>query len=295
MNSQGVFSNCIDVSDIGLQIDAILNKRYKISSYMSLGNMTVVYKGFDCENNESVLIKELAPISLINRDLNQRDIVPKNRVCQDKLELLKGSFENEIEILKKLADKKYGLTGNVPGYKDHFYENNTVYLITTYYEGRDLQKRIEDREELSFCDISRKIVAVVEKVHRAGIIHRDIKLSNIFIRNDGEIVLLDFGSACDMKDDLTAARYVSNGFSPPELYEEKESTLWVDIFTIGAALYQMLTGVRPVQYNARNEMYIVDIGEYVNIPCVLAWAIMKMLELKKDKRLKKLWVIKMLL
>ena len=295
MDFQGEALNNFGVGDIGLQIGTTLNKRYQITDYVSLGNMTIMYIGCDSETKETVLIKELAPFAMVNRDLDGRNIVPKNKLCEENLKKLEKSFDNEINILIKMSDVKYGLVGSVPEYRNHFIENRTMYLVMKCYEGKDLQKRIADREDLNFRSIARNVIRIVEKVHKAGIIHRDIKLSNIFIKENGEIVLLDFGSATEIAEEQKTVRYVSKGFSPPELYDEKATTRWVDFFTLGAVFYQMLTGVRPIRYDDQNRMYIEDIGEYINLPWQLAWMIMKLLEADSTKRLKNMWVIKMLL
>ncbi|MBQ3544194.1 MAG: serine/threonine protein kinase [Lachnospiraceae bacterium] len=295
MNSQGEIMSTLNIADIGLKLGIILNSRYKICEYISLGNMTIMYLAYDLEKNENVLIKEMAPLSMVNRDLDGSNIIPRNRVCEEKLIKLKESFKNEISIIKKLSERKYGLIGSVPGFKNEFEENGTYYLVTTYYEGKDLQKRIADNEKINFADIVKDLLDIVIKVHKAGIIHRDIKLSNIFVKNDGKVILLDFGSSCSIDNERKIMRYVSNGFSPPEMYNEELSTRWVDNFSIGAVMYQLLTGFSPIRYNSDKEIYINDIDKFVNIPWQLAYVIMKLLELNPEKRLKKLWIIKLLL
>ncbi len=295
MDFQGdALKNC-RVDDIGLEIGTVLAGRYRIVDYVSFGSMTILYKCNDSETGEMVLVKELAPITMVNRDLDRRSLVPKNRMCRDNLDKLRESFENEIEILVKLSEEQYGLQGCIPEYKGRFSENGTEYFAMAYYEGMDLQKRIANKEVLYFRPVARKIVKILNKVHRAGVIHRDIKLSNIFIKNNGDVTLLDFGSACKVEAEMNAGRYVSKGFSPPEVYDDNQTTRWVDCFTLGAVYYQMLTGNRPMQYDAKGEVYIPDIKDYVNIPWPLALVIMKLLALNPEKRLKKLWVVEMLL
>ena len=294
MVRQGISAD-FSIGDIALSVGLILKERYQISDYMSLGNMTIMYMGHDNMTGEAVLIKELAPFSVVNRDLDGKNLVPKNRMCIKQLQQMEESFDNEIQILKMLSDEKYGLKGCIPDYRDCFKENSTSYLVTSYYEGTDLQRLINAGEDMGFRHIAGNLVDIICKVHKAGIIHRDIKFSNILITKEGKVVLLDFGSACYIDKETQSARYVSNGFSPPELYDMDSSTRWADNFSLGAVLYQMLTGARPIKYDSKNEMYIKHINEYVNIPWVLAFVIMKMLEPDAKKRLKNLQVVKMLL
>lgn len=292
---QREISNNLEICDIALGVGVILNNRYRIVDYMSWGNVTIMYICNDIEKNEKVLIKELAPFSIVNRDLDGKRIVPKSKMCREKLKELKVSFDNEASILKRLSDDTYGLKGNVPDYKEYFFENGTSYLVMSYYKGIDLQKLTNTNAELNFRQIAKDLVNIVQRIHKAGILHRDIKFSNILLTEDKRVVLLDFGSSCYINNETKSIRYVSNGFSPPELYDSDSLTRWVDNFSLGAVLYQMLTGIGPIKYNSNSEMYIQDISEYVNIPWILAYAIMKLLEINPGKRLKKLQVVKMLL
>lgn len=295
MDFQGQLYKNLSIDDIALKIGIVLNKRYRIDEYVSFGNMSIMYMGHDIKTDEKVLIKELAPVSMVNRDLDGRSLVPRNKLCEDNLRKLKESFDNEINVVKKLSKSEYMLAGRIPEYKDSFDENGVDYLVISYFEGKDLQKRIANKEVISFSKIAYELVDIVEKIHKAGVIHRDIKFSNIFIKDDGKVVLIDFGSSCDIDNEREILRYVSSGFSPPELYDATESTRWVDNFSIGAVMYQMLTGTKPIEYAPDGNMSIRDICEYVNIPWQLALAVMKLLELSPEKRLKKLWILKMLL
>jgi len=90
----------------------------------------------------------------------------------------------------------------------------------------------------------------LEQIHNAGFIHRDIKPDNIFIRNDGSPVLLDFGSArqalCEQTKTLTSL--ITPGYAPFEQYFSKsdEQGEYTDIYGLGATLYRAISGVPPM-------------------------------------------------
>ncbi len=86
----------------------------------------------------------------------------------------------------------------------------------------------------------------LEVVHKAGYLHRDIKPGNIYIRDSGAPVLLDFGAARGKKDRADATAVVSPGYAPFEQYHSGgKQGPWSDIYALGAVLYWMITGNKP--------------------------------------------------
>ncbi|MDE5780603.1 MAG: serine/threonine protein kinase [Lachnospiraceae bacterium] len=284
----------VSIYDIALKKNTIINYRYTINDYISFGNTTILYLAEDRDTKKKVLIKELCPLKLMNRDLDGKRLVIKNGL-EDEFYKIREGFANEIKIVKLLSDGESALCGRVPQYINEFVENDTLYLVTNYIEGFDLKQRIEKGESLNFGKISYQLADIVQKIHKLGIIHRDIKLSNIFIKPDGTVALLDFGSACIISEEKLFIKYASNGYSAPEMYKEEDSTLYADIYSIGAVMYKMLTGIIPVRADLRKEKQLNDITEYVQIPWPLAVWIMRALELNPKRRIKSLSLLKFLL
>ena len=88
----------------------------------------------------------------------------------------------------------------------------------------------------------------LEKVHAAGFLHRDIKPDNIFLRDDGRPVLIDFGSARQTLSDPGQAltTIVSPGYAPFEQYTtSKQQGPWSDIYSLGGVLYLLVSGENP--------------------------------------------------
>lgn len=294
MSVENIKGNNVWIYDIGLKINTEIKNRYIIKNYISFGNTTILYIAEDKHLEKTVLIKELCPFRLVNRDMDGKNLVLKGSHYKESYEKIKSSFSNEIKVLERLGKYKE-LCGKVPGYLSDFNENNTLYLVIEYFEGCDLKQKIQSGAVIPFRKTAYELVSIVQKIHKLGVLHRDIKLSNIFIKKDGTLALLDFGSACLAEEESEIMKYASNGYSAPEMYEKDSSTIYADIYSIGAVMYQMLTGVLPCRADLRKEGDLADITEYVNIPWPLASCIMKSLEFNPEKRLKHLSLLKLLL
>ena len=140
------------------------------------------------------------------------------------------------------------------------------------------------------------LVDIVDQVHKKGIIHCDIKPSNVIIQDDGKIVLIDFGSACYKKKKGDEMMFASRGYSAPELYHGGKIDEKTDIYSIGAILYYMLTDCQipaPDDYDESEE--IPSIAELIEIPKPLEDVIMKSLQRDRDKRLGSLSIMRKVL
>ena len=86
----------------------------------------------------------------------------------------------------------------------------------------------------------------LDKVHKYGVIHRDISPENIKFTDDEEkeVRLIDFGSARDMMDN-THTIELTEGYAPPEQYSGHEQGPWTDVYSLCAVAYQGITGQRP--------------------------------------------------
>jgi serine/threonine protein kinase len=142
-------------------------------------------------------------------------------------------------------------------------------MVMEFVEGAALTDWIKDRRPLAEADILPLVVQVLdglEIVHKAGFLHRDVKPGNIYIREDGTAVLLDFGSARQRASELTAV--VSPGYAPFEQYHTQgKQGPWSDIYAFGGVLYWMITGSMPQEAPARiradNMVSAVEAGDRV--------------------------------
>jgi serine/threonine protein kinase len=129
-----------------------------------------------------------------------------------------------------------------------------------YEHGRNLHEHIHARRGALKESFLRNTFVLLlnglREVHRNKLLHLDIKPANIYIRNDGTPVLIDFGAA---RQTLTAEGMKLNpmytpGFAPPEQYRHRELLgPWSDIYAIGASLFTCLAGSAPQPADQRLE------------------------------------------
>jgi serine/threonine protein kinase len=131
-----------------------------------------------------------------------------------------------------------------------------LYLSMAFIEGRPLAKWIHENPPHpldEIVDVFRKICSGLQKAHAHNIIHRDLKPDNIMIDSDGEPIIMDFGLARRVKDDIqvTAAGGLlgTPAYMSPEQIRGDQATIGPqsDLYSLGVVLYEMLTAKVPFQ------------------------------------------------
>jgi len=215
-----------------LSSGTLLNNRYRIVSILGLGGMGAVYRALDEHLGISVALKE----NLILTDEYTRQ------------------FQREANILSILRQP------NLPQVRDYFsVPAQGQYLVMDFIEGEDLRARIERQRILPEKEVILIGVLICDALsylhtRKPPIVHRDIKPGNIKITPEGEVYLVDFGLAKVMaasQATSTGARAMTPGFSPPEQYGTAHTDARTDIYSLGATLYAVLTGMVPEDGLAR--------------------------------------------
>ena len=158
------------------------------------------------------------------------------------------SLETEIRVLKRLEHP--GLVRIV----DAIVENGTVFMISEYIRGKTLEEIIRQRGGLdaqTVVDIGVQICDVLGYLHsrRHAVIYRDLKPSNLMMREDGRVALIDFGTASmqgmrsSHPDDMPLG---TRGYAAPEQYDGcaglSDAT---DVYALGKTMIALLTGGKP--------------------------------------------------
>lgn len=154
-------------------------------------------------------------------------------------------LRNEIEIMKKMADRK--LSGIPKAYRI-FEENGEVYLVREYIEGISLAQMVLQKGGISEAEIyriSRKICQTAEQFQNPDepMIHRDIKPENIVVTPGGEVVFIDFGTMRSYKKDGSRDTFVvgTRGTAAPEQYGYTQTDQRTDVYAIGQTMLYMVS------------------------------------------------------
>uniref|UniRef100_A0A3P8U3G8 non-specific serine/threonine protein kinase n=1 Tax=Amphiprion percula TaxID=161767 RepID=A0A3P8U3G8_AMPPE len=141
---------------------------------------------------------------------------------------------------------------NITQLLDILETENSYYLVMELCPGGNLMNRIYDKKRLDERETQkyiRQLVLAVEHLHRAGVVHRDLKIENLLLDEQDNIKLIDFGlSNCAGilgYSDPFSTQCGSPAYAAPELLSRKKYGPKVDVWSIGVNMYAMLTGTLP--------------------------------------------------
>lgn len=234
-------------SDIALPSGYRLQE-YRIDSTLGVGGFGLTYLATDANLNMQVAIKEYLPSDLALRAEDQ-SIRSRSVQTLEKFNWGRARFLDESRTLASFRHP------NIVRVMRFFEANQTAYMVMEFVAGQPLNDWIKTRRPLDTHTLSAMMLALlsgVELIHRSGYLHRDIKPGNIFIRQDGSPVLLDFGSARSGLVDTERTAIVSPGYAPLEQYHTHGNQgPWSDLYAIGAVMYWIVTGHKPIEATAR--------------------------------------------
>ena len=221
---------------------------YRIESLLGMGGFGLTYLATDTNLNLKVAIKEYLPTDWVER---AADHSVKSK-SQEALETFNWGRARFLEESRTLASFHHP---NIVRVMRYFQANETAYMVMEFVAGQALHAWIRTRrplDERTVLGIALPLLDGLEVVHAAGFLHRDIKPGNIFIRGNGNPVLIDFGSARTAAANTELTTIVSPGFAPVEQYDSRGGQgPWSDLYALGGVLYWMVTGQPPIEAPAR--------------------------------------------
>ncbi|HEX9398123.1 MAG TPA: serine/threonine-protein kinase [Burkholderiales bacterium] len=227
-------------------------ENYRILRPLAVGGFSTVYLAHD-EKEQPVVIKEYLPATLATREPGET--VP--RVAEADQASFKAGVKSFFEEGRKLAHLAHP---NVVRVLNFFRANDTVYMVMRYERGRSLQEHIQSRrgplDEGWIRSTFAQLLNGLREVHTNKLLHLDIKPGNVYLRNDGTPLLIDFGAARQAlsEEDMKRLPTYTPGFASPEQHAQLEHLgPWSDIYAVGATLYACLAATAPQPADLRVE------------------------------------------
>ncbi len=239
---------------------------YEIRDILGQGGFGITYLAQDLNLGHEVAIKEYLPVDLSIRT-KSGTVSPVSEEHHERYYWGLGRFLDEARTLGQFKHP------NIVQVRNVFEANNTAYMVMEYELGETFQDILNRRKKISEADLKTIIFPIVDGmkvVHAAGFIHRDIKPANIFLRVDGDPVLLDFGSARTSLEqgNQSLTSIFSRGYAPIEQYNTSDESqgAWTDIYALGATMYRAVSGVPPTDAVDRSAAIAqIESDTYVSI------------------------------
>jgi len=202
--------------------------RYRITDQLGQGGMAVIYKAYDTRLEREVAIK----------------VIRTKAIPAQQHERLMKRFEREAK-----AQAQFNHPNIVPVF-DYGVHDGMPYLVMEYIPGGTLKERITG--PVAWQQVIAWILPIADALayaHEQGIIHRDVKPSNILLTGDGKPILTDFGIAKVLETTEGTLTGTGMGVGTPEYMAPEqwrgESTEASDQYALGVVLYELLTGRKP--------------------------------------------------
>mgnify|MGYP003194891570 FL=1 len=212
-----------------LEIGSVIDGKYKILNVVGKGGMSVVYLAMNERANKQWAIKE------VRKDGMQS------------FEVVKQNLVAETDLLKKLNHP------HLPSIIDVIDCDDTFLIVMDYIEGNPLSKALETSGAQNQDDViewAKQLCDVLGYLHsrKPPIIYRDMKPSNVMLKPDGNVMLIDFGTAREFKYSSVADTTClgTQGYAAPEQFGGHGQTdARTDIYCLGATMYHLVTGHNP--------------------------------------------------
>jgi serine/threonine protein kinase len=227
-------------------------EEYEIERLLGHGGFGLTYLARDAHLDNLVAIKEYLPQEYAVRAANST-IVPKSQTDQGAYEWGLERFKHEARSLARFKHP------NIVRAARLIEANGTAYMVMEYAHGMTLGDYLKHfgptLDEATILAIFLPILDGLSALHRAEFIHRDIKPGNIYLREEGGPMLIDFGAVrqavATHSQSLTSV--VTPGYAPIEQYStEGRQGPWTDLYAVGATMYCCMLGRSPVDAARRS-------------------------------------------
>jgi serine/threonine protein kinase len=248
---------------------------YDLLEKIAEGGMGAIYRGRHRESGQIVAIKIMPTHMAQNAVLLKR-------------------FEQEFRAASRLDHP------NIVRALDYSDNNNAPYLVMEFVDGESLGQKLERDGRMAESDAIRIIAQVAQGLHRAhkqNLVHRDVKPDNILVTSDGIAKLADLGLVKETETDLNLTKTgrglgTPHFMAPEQFRNAKNADIRCDIYSLGATLYQMVTGELPFRSNGPLDAWMKKIQNDLTPPRQVVpaltervdWAIRRAMSADPEKR-----------
>ena len=228
------------------------NGKYRVEKVIGRGGFGITYLGEQVSLGRKVAIKEFFMKEYCSRDNGTSRVYTHSQVNTDLVECFRVKFIKEARNLARFRHSNIVLVIDV------FEENGTAYYVMEYHPGGSLAEKVKagPLAEADAVKYIRQVASALEYIHSMQIMHLDVKPANILLDSAGDAVLIDFGLAkqygTDGHQTSTTPVGLSHGYAPMEQYKSggvSEFSPVSDIYSLGATLYKLVTGLTPPDAN----------------------------------------------
>lgn len=211
-----------------LETGTVIDGTYKILNQAGQGGMSTVYLAINERANKPWAVKEVCRDGVKNYEMVRRGLLA------------------ETNLLKKLRHE------SIPSIVDVIDRDDSLLIVMDYVEGKSLERILEEEgvqpvEKVAGWGI--QLCSVLSYLHaqEPPVLYLDMKPSNVMLRPDGKIILIDFGAAIELRaGDMVRPALGTRGYAAPEQYGcGGQPDARTDIYGLGATLYHLVTGHRP--------------------------------------------------
>lgn len=246
MNEAFIFSDEDERSPLALPMRVLLRDQYRIGRVLGVGGFGITYLAVDQFLDTVVAIKEYLPRDIASRSTDGMSIHPHSSQSSQDFQFGLDQFLQEARTLAQFDHP------NIVRVLSFFEAHATGYLVMDYYKGRTLDTYLDEQGGTISEHRAKRIILPaldgLRAVHDAGILHRDIDPKNLYLADNGSVVLLDFGAARVAMGERSKSLSVilKPGFAPYEQYHSRgHQGPWTDIYACAATLYRCITGRIP--------------------------------------------------
>ncbi len=224
----------------------VQNGRLTVVRQLAFGGLSAIYLVQDGQKEMRILKEAVVPVAM---EVKNRDAAEK-------------ALQREATILAQLRHP------NIVNVLDSFCESEHHYLVLPHIAGQDLRQLVRQngaQSEQKVLDWALQISSALEYLHTytPPVIHRDLTPENIVLRNDGSIVIIDFGASNQFLGTMTGTIVGKQAYMAPEQLQGKATTQ-SDIYAFGGTLYFLLTGKDPVPLSESLPADVVPVSAALN-------------------------------